>query len=95
MTDDTTSRELAIKRLRQKQAFKGMLVAYVAVNVFLWIIWAVGDDRAGFPWPAWVTLGWGIGIAISAWSTFGEKPLTESAIQREMDRAAPTADAGS
>jgi hypothetical protein len=95
MSTDTNSRDLASKRLRQKQAFKGMLVAYAAVNVFLWIIWAVSDDRSGFPWPAWVTLGWGIGIAISAWSTFGEKPLTEEAIQREMDRTTGTVDAGS
>jgi hypothetical protein len=91
---DTNSRDLAINRLRHKQAFKGMLVAYVAINAFLWIIWAVSDDRSGFPWPAWVTLGWGLGIVISAWSTFGEKPITEDAIQREMGRTAGAADTG-
>lgn len=86
VSDDTTARELAIKRLRQKQAFKGMLVTYVVINAFLWALWAMSGDREGVPWPLWVTVGWGIGVLFSAWSTYGQKPITEEAVQQEMNR---------
>src|SRR5688572_15711594 len=34
---------------------------YLAVMALLWLIWAV--TGAGYPWPIWPTLGWGVGIA--------------------------------
>lgn len=87
MSDDTTARDLAIKRLHQKRSFQGMLVAYVVINAFLWALWAITEsDKSGVPWPLWVTLGWGVGVALSAWGIYGQKPITEDAVQREMDR---------
>lgn len=87
MSDSTTERDLAIKRLHQKQGFRSMLMAYVVINAFLWILWAVTDsDKSGIPWPLWVTLGWGVGVALTAWSVYGQKPITEDQVQREMER---------
>jgi len=57
--------ELAKKRA----GFKKHLVSYVIVNAFLWAIWFVTgteyDYDAYFPWPLWVTLWWGVGLAFS------------------------------
>ena len=86
-SNDDNARDLAISRLRQKKGFQAQIVSYVVLNVFLWGIWffTKGDSGAGY-WPAWVTVGWGIGIAFSAWHVYGEKPITEADVQREMER---------
>ena len=87
MSDESTARELAIKRLHQKRSFQAMVAGYVVVNVFLWILWAITEpDKSGVPWPLWVTLGWGVALALSAWSVYGQKPITEDAVQREMEK---------
>jgi fatty acid desaturase len=85
--DDADARERAIEALKSKRAFQTQVVSYVVVNIFLWALWLLtkGDGNAGF-WPAWVTLGWGIGLAFSAWHAYGEKPITEEDIQRELRR---------
>ena len=33
---------------------------YLAVMALLWLIWLVAG--AGYPWPIWPMLGWGIGV---------------------------------
>ena len=39
----------------------GQLRTYLAVIALLWLIWLV--TGAGYPWPVWPMLGWGIGLA--------------------------------
>jgi Domain of unknown function (DUF1707)/2TM domain len=34
---------------------------YLAVMALLWLVWLV--TGAGYPWPVWPMLGWGIGVA--------------------------------
>jgi hypothetical protein len=34
---------------------------YLVVIVLLWLIWLA--TGAGYPWPVWPMLGWGIGVA--------------------------------
>jgi hypothetical protein len=34
---------------------------YLAVIALLWLIWLVSG--AGYPWPVWPMLGWGVGVA--------------------------------
>jgi hypothetical protein len=78
-------REAAIQRIKHKRAFQYQLVIYALVNVLLWVIWAATDF--GFPWPAFVTVFWGIGLASQAWMIYrGAAPITEEQIQREMGR---------
>ena len=36
------------------------LVSYLVVILGLWLIWAL--TGAGYPWPIWPMLGWGMGL---------------------------------
>jgi 2TM domain len=83
--DEPGIRQRAIKRLEAKREFSGHAIAYVTVNALLVVIWAV-TSRPGYFWPIWPMLGWGIGLAFHAWSTFGQRPISEADIRREMER---------
>jgi hypothetical protein len=76
-------REQAIERLAKKRDFQAHLLAFTLVNATLWVIWAM--TGAGFPWPVFPLLGWGIGMVFHAWDVFGAPP-TEARIQREIAR---------
>ncbi len=77
-------REQAIERLKKKRDFKVHVLMYVSVNAFLVVIWAV--TGAGFFWPIFPILGWGIGVVANAWDVYGRKPISEEEIRREADR---------
>ena len=77
-----TERDLAIERLKEKREFSQHIVAYVVINAFLVGIWAWGDR--GYFWPGWVLAGWGIGLVLHAWTLYGQKPISEAEIEREM-----------
>ena len=54
---------------KKRAAFKKHLYTYIGMNLFLWIVWywTVAKDHGAWsqgmiPWPAWVTLGWGLGL---------------------------------
>ncbi|MES2777432.1 MAG: 2TM domain-containing protein [Bacteroidota bacterium] len=48
---------------KRRAEFKKALIAYILVNSFLWCIYLLTDRHSRFPWPLWVMLGWGIGMA--------------------------------
>jgi hypothetical protein len=77
-------REAAVVRLKKRRDFHTHVFIYVTVNVVLVVIWAV--TGAGFFWPAFPILGWGIGVAANAWDVYGRKPISEDEIRRETDR---------
>lgn len=52
-----------------RREFRGHLASFVAVNLLLIAIWAL--TGAGYFWPIWPILGWGIGIASHASDAFG------------------------
>ena len=81
-TDDL--REQARKRLKKKRDFRTHVVMYVLVNAMLVVIWAVTDS--GFFWPIFPIAGWGIGLVADAWATFGEKPISDAEIDREVEK---------
>lgn len=81
-TDD--QRQVAIKRLNAKRDFRIHLVVYILVNALLIMIWAVSG--AGYFWPIWPLAGWGIGLALHGYNTYGRAPITEDEIQAEMRR---------
>ncbi len=62
-------RDEKLWRIASKRAsFRRSLYSYILINSFLWCIWwfTVGSKGAGFggvPWPCWVMLFWGFGIA--------------------------------
>ncbi|MGZ5351823.1 MAG: 2TM domain-containing protein [Actinomycetota bacterium] len=83
--DEAGLRALALERLKKKHEFYPHLLAYVLVNAFLVVIWAISSDD-GFFWPVFPILGWGIGLAFHAWDTFSRPSFTEDKIRREIDR---------
>jgi len=57
----------------------------VGMLAFFVLIWAL--TGGGYFWPVWPALGWGIGVAMHGWATFGRRPISEEEIQREMGRS--------
>lgn len=84
MTNVESARDAAIKRLRNKRDFRTHVAAYVVVNALLVTIWAV--TGGGYFWPIWAIAGWGVGLALNAWTVYFERPVTDQEIQHEMDR---------
>jgi len=82
-TEDSLRQE-AVRRLKKKRDFQSHLIAYVSVNALLVVIWAV--TSAGFFWPIFPMLGWGIGVLLNAWDVYGRRPISEHEIAREVDR---------
>ena len=77
-------RKAAVERLKAKRAFWQNVASYVVINAFLIGIWWFTGH--GYFWPMWVLLGWGFGLVMHAWTVFGQKPITEADIEREMRR---------
>jgi hypothetical protein len=93
MSDTTAQAEWraqAIRSLRRKRELGRHLVAFAIVIGAFWIVWAVVAVQLGgwFPWPVFPTVGWGIGLALHAWSVYGPapRPMTEESISREERR---------
>lgn len=82
--DAGAERAQAIERLKKRRDLGAHLVAYVVINAALWAIWAT--TGAGYPWPAWVSGGWAIGLVLNAWDVFFRRPITEADITSELER---------
>ena len=83
MTDLNGRRQAAIKRIRAKRAFGVHATIYVAVNLRLIAVWALGR---GYFWPIWSILGWGVALALHYWTVFLQRPISEDEIRREMEK---------
>jgi hypothetical protein len=81
-TIDDDLRARAIANLEHKREFWAHLAAYLLVNGALVVIWAMAG--AGFFWPVFPILGWGVGLFFHGWDVFSGDP-TEARIRREMD----------
>jgi hypothetical protein len=77
-------RRLARKRVQAKREVAAHAVAYVVINSFLVLVWALSGF--GYFWPAWVMAGWGIGLVLNLWDVYGRKPVTEADIDEELRR---------
>jgi uncharacterized membrane protein len=89
MTHDLQSTEedlraQALRSLKRKRDFRSHVVVYALVNVLLIVIWAV--TGAGFFWPVFPLVGWGIAVGFNAWDVYGRRPITEEEIRREAER---------
>jgi hypothetical protein len=74
---------------KDRVEFKRHLMVYVVINIFLWILWYVtsGQMYSGnsvLPWPAWVTLGWGIGVIFNYFSAYQFNK--KDSIEREYEK---------
>ena len=81
-------REQALRRVKKRRDLHTHAFAYVTVNVLIWGVWAIigATAHTWFPWPLWVTLGWGIGLAFNAWDVYFRRPISEAELGREMER---------
>jgi hypothetical protein len=85
--EEAVLREQALDRLKKRRDFLGHLVVYLVVNVAVWVIWLA--TGAGYPWPAWLSGAWAIGLALNAWDVYGRRPITEADVHREIERLRP------
>jgi hypothetical protein len=83
MEEQESLREQALKSLKKKRDFQAHVLTFVLVNALLIVIWAA--TGAGFFWPVFPLVGWGIGIIFHAWDVY-RAPPSEAEIQREMDK---------
>jgi hypothetical protein len=81
-------REQALGRLNKRRDLKTHAVVYTLVNFVVWGIWFVvaANSHNWWPWPVFLTLFWGIGLAMNAWDVYFRAPITEQDLQREIDR---------
>lgn len=84
ITDPTSTREAAVKRLTSRRDFATHLVTYLVFNAALVFVWYVTGQ--GYFWPGWVLGVWGAGLLIHAWDAWGRRPISEDDIRREMER---------
>jgi hypothetical protein len=76
-------------QLAKKRAdFQRSLASYVIVVGFLWAAWWFTDGHdnpdPGIPWPAWVMIGWGIGLLFQYLNAYGgsKKDLVEKEYEK-------------
>lgn len=88
MSDDleqpTSERERALRQLKKRRDFYAHLVAFTVINGAVWVIWAITGQ--GYPWPAWLTGLWAIGVVLNAYEAFLRRPIGEADVQREIER---------
>ena len=60
---DKAAREEALERIKKRRDLATHVVVYILINAALWGVWAFTD--AGYPWPAWITGGWGAALLIN------------------------------
>jgi hypothetical protein len=70
--------------VERKRKFRGDVVAYVVINMFLVGVWAM--TGLGYFWPGWILAGWGVLLALDGWNVCYRKPVTDADIENELHR---------
>jgi len=78
-------RAQATQRLQAKRRFQRHALIYAVVIGLLVVIWAL-TNFGNYFWPIWPALVWGIALAIHAWTVYGQRPITDADIDRELGR---------
>lgn len=79
-----SEREQARRTLETRRKFRGDVAAYVAINLFLILVWLLTGH--GYFWPGWVLSGWGVFLALDGWNAYLRRPIREEDIDAEMRR---------
>lgn len=87
MNDDfarAAFREREARQIRRRRALLIHASIYVAVNVLLFVVWAL--TGGGHPWFLYVLLGWGIGLVAHGASTLLVTDTDDIVVEREQRR---------
>jgi uncharacterized membrane protein len=77
-------REREARRIARRQWFWLHFAVYVTIQVFLFVIWALGDQS--YPWFIFPLFGWGVLIAAHAIFAFVVRDAEEIMVEREVRR---------
>ena len=79
-------RKIATDRVRAKKGFYSHLTIYIVINLMLVAIWFF--TGAGYFWPMWVMLGWGIGLVINGVAVFSRRDTgwENREIEKEVEK---------
>ena len=78
-------KEAATRRIRKRKKLNKQWQGYLFVNLILLLVW--GLSGAGYFWPIWVILFWGLSLAWEQWRfNHPDKEITEQEIEDEMGR---------
>jgi len=85
------ARKDAEKPYNERQAFVTHGAVYMMVNAFFWLLWLWLRAAEGveFPFPIFISLGWGIGLVVHGFNTyFGRRmqQAQQAAVARELER---------
>ncbi len=58
------------KIAKKRASFKSHLASYIIINGFLWGMWLLTSGNTGNMWPAWCTLGWGVGLVFHYYNAY-------------------------
>jgi hypothetical protein len=84
-TSEEELRDQAVKRIKARRDLQTHLVTYLIVNAGLAAVWVL--TGRGYFWPAWVLVGWGIGLAFSALAVYRPRAaVAEEEIRREVEK---------
>ena len=95
-------RNAALRQLERRRRFYGHVAFYAFTMAVLVVVWALTEyqNAGGWPtgfrtgrqnhdWDPWIIyplIGGSVLLAVHAWSTFRQGPITEGEIRREMER---------
>jgi hypothetical protein len=72
-------------RLQMRQEFFIHLFIFVAINAFLWFLWATVGP-ASLIWPSFVTIPWSVGLILHGLEVYKNSSLAEKRRARTIDR---------
>ena len=81
---DDARRNLAIKRIEEKNGFRMHAVVYAVVNATVVLIWLF--TGAQFFWPIFPIAIWGMGLILHGYTVYRPAVYTEQQVREEMDR---------
>ncbi len=77
--DESAARKRIERQIKKREEFNRHAITYVFINIFLWLIYlsvssgslfaSIPTEVASFPWPIFITFGWGAGLVSDAVET--------------------------
>ena len=86
LSSDDLLKKIARKKAEEKSDFYIHLGVYLAVNLFLIVMWYFTLGPTGFPWFIFPLFGWGIGIVAHGVSVFFGEGYVDEMAKREYKR---------